>query len=166
MINIAASLMLLFVTSAHGLPIPDGWCEPDSSITHQEWRTESENKYLSVSGDFDGDGLTDTARILVSDDREAYGLLVFMASREGAPEVYTLFRDVSVEYLGNMGIETVGPGRYETACGKGYWECGENEPEVLMLSTDAINYFQAESANSFFVWNPNTNNFDRIWISD
>ena len=32
-----------------------------------------------------------------------------------------------------MGIDIVKPGKYKTACGKGYYECEKGEPEVLKL---------------------------------
>jgi hypothetical protein len=53
-----------------------------------------------------------------------------------------------------MGIAGVKPGQYETACGKGYWECGKDEPEKLSTKRDAVEFFKDESASSVYVYNP------------
>ncbi len=65
-----------------------------------------------------------------------------------------------------FGIELTKPGTYETACGKGYWECKKGEPEKLRLERPGIDFFKYESANSYFIWNDGKKKFDRIWISD
>jgi len=62
-----------------------------------------------------------------------------------------------------MGIEKASPGKYGTACGKGYFEYTDEPPEIA-LKYDAIDYFKYESANSFFIWEGN--GFKRVWISD
>jgi len=64
------------------------------------------------------------------------------------------------------GISVVPPRRYETACGKGYWDCKADEPEWLTLKLPAIDFFVYESANSYFGWDVSTNAFKRTWISD
>ena len=65
-----------------------------------------------------------------------------------------------------MGIVLLGPGKHRTACGKGYWDCGKGEPEVLDLKLPAIDYFTYESANSVFYWNKPSSSFQRVWMSD
>jgi len=64
-----------------------------------------------------------------------------------------------------MGVDVVKPGKYETACGKGYWECEKGEPKILELKRPAINYFKLASANSFFFLDDKSNSFKRNWIS-
>ncbi len=65
-----------------------------------------------------------------------------------------------------MGIDLVRPGNYQTACGKGYWDCEKDEPELLTLAGPAIDFFKTESANSFFFFDAATHRFRRVWISD
>jgi len=65
-----------------------------------------------------------------------------------------------------MGISLWEPGQYKTACGKGYWECKDDETQILKLKTPGINFFAFESANSIFYWNSRKNEFKRIWMSD
>lgn len=74
--------------------------------------------------------------------------------------------DQSEAWLKRMGIGLVKPGKFKTACNKGYWGCVPGEPEDLSLTTDAIDYFMFESANSFFFWDSRNNVFKRIWMSD
>jgi hypothetical protein len=49
---------------------------------------------------------------------------------------------------------------------KGYFKCGKNEPENIRLKNTAIDYFKEGSANSFFIWEPRTRRFVRLWMSD
>jgi hypothetical protein len=65
-----------------------------------------------------------------------------------------------------MSVEPPAPGRYETACSKGYWDCQSSEPEVLELRNPAVFFFKEESAASVYVWVPSTKQFRRIWLSD
>ena len=45
---------------------------------------------------------------------------------------------MDIAFLDVVGIAKVKPGQYETACGKGYWECGKDEPETLSTKQDAV----------------------------
>jgi hypothetical protein len=65
-----------------------------------------------------------------------------------------------------MGIKSAKSGKYKTACGKGYWDCKKGEPAELNLRMPAMDLFQYESANSFFVWDSKIKKFKRIWMSD
>ena len=65
-----------------------------------------------------------------------------------------------------VGFETVAPGTYESACGKGYWECASDEPAVIELEMTALRYFNFESASSILHWDAETGAFIRTWTSD
>ena len=69
-------------------------------------------------------------------------------------------------WVDSVGIDLVKPGEYKTACGKGYFDCASDEPEILKLKTDAIDYMVFERANAIFFWDPEANNFKKIWMSD
>jgi len=58
---------------------------------------------------------------------------------------------MDIAFLDVMGIAKVKPGEYETACGKGYWECGKNEPEKLKTGRDAVEFFKEDSASSVYL---------------
>jgi hypothetical protein len=114
-------------------------------------------------GDFDGDKKPDVARLLKSTDGKAFGLFVFPGSG-GKPMALEQSSETSL--LEGMGIGSIKPGKYKTACGKGYFDCSGAEPKEIVLLNDAIDYFKTESANSYFVWEPKKKAFNRIWMSD
>jgi len=121
---------------------------------------------MSVSGDFNGDGLTDHAKILLSRDGKHYGIFAFMGDAGGKFTVRPIVVPEEIEYLPEMGIEKVAPGIEIYKCSDGSWECDDGEFVKFVLKHDAINYFMNESANSYFIWNKETDGFDRVWISD
>jgi hypothetical protein len=147
------------------LQLPAGWRYPLPNEVSQDWRDSSSHRFLRVSADFNGDGVTDEANLLVKEEGLEVALFA-RVSAGGANHVIMLDELDGLKGFWSMGIELVAPGEYETACGKGYWECESGEPEVLMLKNPAIDYFASESANSFFAWDVDTQSFQRIWISD
>lgn len=66
----------------------------------------------------------------------------------------------------NMGIWEAQPGKRQTACGKGYWDCGENEPPEINLEFSGVDYYVFESAGSVVFWNKQTDSFEQVWTSD
>jgi hypothetical protein len=122
------------------------------------------NRYLLVTGDFNGDGNIDQVRLLRQAEGSKFGVFAFICGEDGAYAIYRLTED-DVTYFSSMGIEPVLPGSYVAACGKGYASC-EGEPREIHLRYEAINYFKEESANSFFYWDSDTGSFKRVWISD
>ena len=72
----------------------------------------------------------------------------------------------TADYDARTQVAKVKPGPYETACGKGYWECGKDEPEKLSTKRDAVEFFKDESASSVYVYNPRTRKFFSVATSD
>jgi hypothetical protein len=144
---------------------PSGWRRPSASQVSSAWRQKSHGKFLVVRGDFDGDGKSDRAELLVNDSANQFALFVRLASSEKWNRISQPF-DLSL--LGNNGIDLVKPGRYKTACDKGYGDfaCAHGEPEFLDLSTAAIDFFQAESSDSIFYWEGATKSFRETLMSD
>ena len=148
--------------------LPEGWRDPSKDeITDDAFkeRGKDPNRYLATKADFNGDGIIDTAKMLVNDSKNKMGLFVFI-SKEGKFETILLDEIDGKSWVDAMGISVANSGEYKTACGKGYWECEEGVPEVLILKHPAIDYFKFESANSFFVWDDISKSFKRIWMSD
>jgi hypothetical protein len=115
--------------------------------------------------DFDGDEVPDEARLLVKEGGVRVALFA-QVSTDTAAGPLMLNEPESLSALGYMGIELAPPGEYETACGKGYWECEPGEPPMLVLKHAGMNYFANEGGNSFFFWDFDSRSFKRIWISD
>jgi hypothetical protein len=151
--------------------LPEGWRYPTAEeLSDEPERKDSPTKYIKAVADFNGDGIDDEAYLLKSTKFSGEGLLVRLSDKRKGYRWLTLdTTDWGKEYpkvnLG-MGVAIAKPGKYKTACGKGYGDCEKGEPEVLKLNRPAIDYFKFESANSFFFWDDKTHKFKRIWISD
>src|ERR1700722_12965198 len=88
----------------------------------QKWRQDDPGRYLVVTGDFDGDGKPDEARLMVRGDGKAFALFVKLGAREAAQKLDE-FPDMSK--LAAIGIKRVAPATYPTACARGL-DCAED----------------------------------------
>ena len=164
---VAFCLMPLLALAQEEPPI--GWRFPEEADYSGSWqalRTVIPEPF-HAQADFNGDGLPDDAWILLStlSKAPAPGLFVFLARQEGPSKVIVLDKNPGLTKPQNIGIKVVQPGDYKTACGKGYFKCGPDQPEVLHLALPAINYFVFEDANSFFWWDIKSSSFKRTWMS-
>ena len=165
--TILAVLLALFLPLA--LPAKDvapaGWRAPTAAELGEDsdWRDEDPNKYLVAKADFDGDGKTDTARLLVHSSENKIGLFVTMSSGKGTHTLEIIGDRKQIEWLG---MSVVAPGTYDTACGKGLWECKAGEPKQLHLRHPAIDFFKTETEESCFWWNAKKKKFEKTAISD
>lgn len=146
---------------------PAGWKPATKSDYSDENLSFRKNQVPNhIEADFNGDGLADQAWVLISTSKSLYGLFVFLGQKTGGYKMLTLVEHKRETEKLFMGISLWEPGQYKTACGKGYWECKDDETQILELITPGINFFAFESANSVFYWNPRKNEFKRIWMSD
>jgi GH18 family chitinase len=144
--------------------MPTGWTKPASKLTRQDFRQKDPNHFLVVTGDFNGDGVQDKAMLLVNQRTQKLGFFVCLTTETGCD--WHRLEVMDIAFLDVMGIAKVKPGQYDTACGKGYWECGKDEPEKLSTKRDAVEFFKDESASSVYVYNPKTRKFISIATSD
>lgn len=165
-------LLLLAITAqlAFAVEPPAGWRVPtEKELAAEPLRNESPTKSAEVVGDFNGDGILDHAYLFKSTKFSGEGLAVRLSSPKGFIWKIVDQTDWGKEYPNvdlAMGIDLAKPGDYKTACAKGYWECGTNEPEVLKLKTPGIWHFRFESAASIWYWDKKGSEFKQIWISD
>jgi GH18 family chitinase len=117
-----------------------------------------------VTGDFNGDGLPDKALLLVNRHTRKLGFFVCLTTPSGCD--WHRLEVMDLAFLDVMGIAKVKPGDYETACGKGYWECSKDEPETLSTKREAVEFFKDESASSVYVYNPRKHKFISVATSD
>ena len=146
--------------------LPKGYRVPIESDYIDDWkafRKELPEPFVA-GGDFNNDGATDEAWLLPG-TFGGFGLFAFMGSADGAGSVVRLAgaKELKAQWYG---IETVLPGQYKTACGKGYWACEPGEPAILTLTAPAILFQRFESSSSIFWWNAGSGRFTRTWISD
>jgi hypothetical protein len=146
--------------------LPSGWRLPTNLELNEEWRHKDPDRYSIVSSDFNGDGLADEAMLLVSLQKKRFGLFVFVSQANARPKVHCIYVTNDVTLLPAMGITKVPPGKYRTACGKGYWKCKKGEVPEILIAHDAIEFFKTESASSYFYWNERSDAFRKIWIND
>jgi hypothetical protein len=145
--------------------LPKGWRRPTKAETSDDWRNKSRARFLTVTGDFDGDGQPDLAELLVNPSLKRWAVFVKLHSTGRWQRIGD---ENEMDWLGNMGIAPVKPGKYETACGKGYGDefCAHGEPKYLKLATDAIDMFAEESADSMVYWDQKKQVFRLIQMSD
>jgi len=161
----AIALSLLgFAGICSAQELPTGWTRPTPKLTHQEFRRKDPNHFLFVTGDFNGDGVQDKALLLVNQRSQKLGFFVCLTIATGCD--WHRLEVMDIAFLDVMGIAKVKPGQYETACGKGYWECGKDEPEKLKTKRDAVEFFKDESASSVHVYNSAKRKFISVATSD
>lgn len=168
---IAIAFVFITVASplhAQSMPeFPAGWKPATKSDYSDEHLSFSKNQIPNhIEADFNGDGIKDHAWILVNTSKKTFGVFVFLGTGNRSYKMIIIDEHKRETEKLSMGISLLEPGQYKTACGKGCWECKNDEPEVLKLITPGINYFEFESANSVFYWNSRKNEFTRVWMSD
>ena len=156
---------LLLSSTGFAQELPSGWRRSNAAERAPSWRRKSPARFFRVDGDFDGDGKTDVAELLINPAEKKFAIFVNLASNQtwqmlGEPG------DLGV--LDRFAIDLVKPGKYETACGKGYDDsfCAHGEPDYLVLRHPAIDFIYTESADSIHYWDDKTKSFHEIAMSD
>jgi hypothetical protein len=164
----AATLLLFFLPSliANAQSAPKGWRFPNKSDYRDNWQEFRKKVPMPyhVRIDLNGDGIKDDVWILIPTTGQGQGLFVFLGQKSEKPRVVKL--DQSEDAAQSMYLSEIGPGRYKTACGKGYIDCAVGEPAMLRLAHSGIVYAMYESASSVFYWNRRRKEFTRVWLSD
>jgi hypothetical protein len=145
--------------------LPEGWRRANAVEKSSTWRRKSPTRFFHVEGDFDGDGKSDVAELLINPKQKQFCVFVKLAS---FPTWQMLGDPGDLGSLDRFAIDLVKPGKYETACGKGYDDsfCAHGEPDYLVLSRPAIDFIYTESADSIFYWDHKTKAFREIAMSD
>lgn len=153
--------------------LPQGWRTPNDAELNDDARLTSSNRYTRAIGDFNGDGTTDSAVLLLREDGSEEGLWVNLSSgpnRRSWLVVESMPRPISArKYPLEMGIATVPPGRVKYMCHDSDPECSYVDPKhrpTIRLRTPAISYFKLESAASMYYWSTRKKRFERVWLSD
>lgn len=147
--------------------VPTGWRFPTTKDMQGGWKTYKKDVPMpyKISGDFNWDKLKDEVWLLISSRGKDTGIFVFLGQKDKS------FRSVQLDYFENekpfgFYLSNADKGKYDTACGKGYWKCGENEPAVLDLKGPGIFFDVYETASKLFYWNPERKTFESVAISD
>ena len=158
---------MLFVSiSAYAEEYPAGLRLPTKKeLSKEPLRKKSSTKNAKVEGDFNGDGKLDYAFLLASVN-SSKGALAVKLSKDNGYEWKIV--DKTLDWNGEpMGIDLAKPDKYETACGKGYWECGGGEPATITLKNAGFWYSPFEKGGAVMIfWDDDKNDFQQIIMSD
>jgi hypothetical protein len=163
-VNLGAWLAAL----EHRRASPPGYRFPTAHDLSGDWaehRKEQPEPY-HVRGDFDRNGLIDDAWVLMREHGPGWGVFAFLEQRKGPPRVIKLMSDEK-SIATRMFVETVDePGTWETACGKGYWDCAPGEPSEVRLVGGELLIEYSESSEFVCLWRRDHKSFQRIQLSD
>lgn len=156
---ILIALGSVFATS--GQTAPKGWRFPDRCDIKRQWKAyvkEKKTVPYRIGADFNGDRFQDEAWILISTEQDdVLGLFVFFGSKKGLGEAQQIEESGIAPQA--MHIRALKPGKYRTACSYGYWDCSEEEPELLRLKTSGIVYAMIGESTSVNYWNVKNKRF-------
>lgn len=112
----------------------------------------------SLSGDFDGDGKVDQARL--EPRGGAHVLVVERGATPGKPETVTLVADTA-----NFFISAQPAGTYPTTCAKDIGApCAADEPRELVLKAPTLSFGTEEASMAVAVWTGQR--FAVTWLTD
>lgn len=118
-------------------------------------------------GDYNGDGIQDEARILISTTkRGTVGFFVFLKTQTKKVDTVRI-ATIPKASPQNHFIGTQASGeRIDTACGKGYWDCKSSEPKAITLRRDGVIFGMFEAWDSLAYWDSSQNRFKVVQLSD
>jgi len=143
---------------------PEGWIKP-KTVNGNDFCTNYKSRF-EAKGDFDGDGKSDTAKILANLSTKNIGVWVWLSTESGP--ILALEDNQSKDGEHDMLIASnVKPGKYVAACAKGYGKkCQKGELSSATLKSYGIEYFECEGSKRILFWNSLQRKFDSIWIFD
>lgn len=161
-----------------GNPVIDKLKDASQPKEVECWKPESFPVHIAT-GDYNGDGVLDEARILISvgvpkptgfaiKKSGMAGFFVFLKSKIGPAKVVVigLASDQNPSPQ-NYIIETQPPvAKLETWCGRGGRDCEAGEPATLTLKRDAVMFGQFEAWSTLAYWSARDNEFKLVTISD
>jgi hypothetical protein len=138
----------------------DYWSYFDSYIYKYEDDRHVAKAPYWTKGDFNNDGITDYAYILIRETDRAKALFAFVS--DGNHYTSSLLD----QGFDEMGLATQDSGTFKTAAGKGYFPVTPTQPATIHVEKHAIAFFMFESAGSLFAWDARMRKLVRVWTSD
>jgi len=152
--------LLIFASSALAEQHPPaGWRYPNKKDMTGDWLAHKKKlkEPYHIKADFDGDGLTDDAWILLKRDGSGWGLYAFIKRKKAPIEVFPLAdspieQDVSDPQAYSISIAK--PGRYQTADGP------------VDLVRPGIDFFRYGGVEWVYYWSSPAGSFKAAAISE
>jgi len=153
--------------SKQKLSWPAGWTPLSKAVCAEDWRSDDVLRYCTAQGDFDGDGVVDTAAIALN-EKKTLGIVVWLSSIGNKAVWVAPNRDLPdyVKYGESLGIKILSPGNYLTVCGKHYRECQKDEPESVTINTRSILFFKEGAWGDIVYYDRNAKKLRMINHSD
>lgn len=153
-----------FPTLVLAQELPKGWRRPTLSETSGVWRRKSPTRFVRVKGDFDGDGKSDVAALLVNRSGQQCALFVWLSSQSNQPP--RPIWQAEKGGLGKIGIQLVHPGKYETSCSADPSSCDPQTPTSVNLKNYGIGFFSHGETSSFAYWDEAMKKFRWVPMGD
>lgn len=155
-----------------GFEVPYGYRLPTKSDITGDWKRFNAPNHLEA--DFNGDGIKDEAYILPKEGSKlGYGVFVSINKANGGIQTGRKFQMFKLTSRDDMppqsfAIELQKPSNkiWETACGKGYWECEIGEPAEFKIKNPSIMFCYIESGCTMYMWDSDKLSFKEIQFSD
>lgn len=152
--------------------VPYGYRLPTKADNVSDWKRFNGPNHLKA--DFNGDGIKDEAYILPKKGSKlGYGVFVSVNKANGGIQTGRKFQMFKLTSRDDMqpqsfAIELEKPSNeiWETACGKGYWECEIGEPAEFQIKNPSIMFCYIESACTMYMWDSDKLSFKEIQLSD
>lgn len=160
------------VQAALKFEVPYGYRLPTKADNTGDWKRFDGPNHLTA--DFNGDGIEDEAYILPKEGSKlGYGVFVSITKENAGIQSgrkFQMFKLTADEDMQpqSFAIELAEPSNkvWETACGKGYWDCEIGEPAEVKITKPSIMFCYIESACSLYLWDTNRLSFKKIQFSD
>lgn len=108
-------------------------------------------------GDFDHDGVPDRAFVGTGPD----GAMHLMVELGGKATPYVI---APLKSPAGFHFETITPGRYDTACGKGTGHAAGCPGKQVTLAGETLAFGTREASRAVAVWNGS--GFETVWLAD
>jgi hypothetical protein len=154
----------LLPTLVFAQELPKRWRRPSKTAVSDKWRMKSPTRFLTVEGDFDGDGKNDVAELLVNLSGQQCALFVWLSSQRNNPPEPIWHADKVG--LSNFGIRVVHPGKYETLCSADPSSCDPQTPTSVNLKNYGIEFFAHGETSSFAYWDEAMKKFRWVPMGD
>ena len=172
--TVAASLVLTSVGGAgvSGIAppnLPDGWRLPSTDELSNTDRNGSVSRFSVVVGDFNGDGESDQAFLLVNTKDNMQGLWVYLS--RGHDRYFWIPLNMirspgTTSETIKMSVDLLHPGVQDYECIDGDAHCDIHSRKSMTLDLPAVLYFRPTHERSFFYWDRRTSHFRQVWINE